>query len=217
MQDHFGHYLFLPFCNWLESTFKISEIPGVTPNLITLIHFICAIISGKLVCDNALTWRRAGCILFEIRSCLDILDGVVFRAQSHKVKFMSGYGTLGWYLDSGADVAGSLFVAAGTFVYFNRFPPLKGSQKSSKVMRDEESSMKLLSDGRSDDDDVAFKKRERFSSRAINITIALYALQVFIRSALWDHFLHAYSDLLEKPLPGVSTVSQRENYLCCKV
>eukprot|EP00794_Sanderia_malayensis_P020098 gene20098-22068_t len=216
-EDHFGHYIFLPFCNWFEDTFKISEIPGVTPNLITLIHFICAIIAGKMVADNSLTWRKAGAVLFEIRSCLDILDGVVFRAQSHNPRFISNHGTLGWYLDSGADVAGSLFVALGTFVYFNHNPPLKDShhyRNGDKFMRDEESAMKLLPGGgggrKSDDEDVMFKKRERFSSRAINITIALYALQVFMRSGLWDHFLNAYGDLLEKPLPGVSRKLQAE-------
>ena len=207
MQDHFAHYLYLPFCNWVETAFKISEIPGVTPNLITLIHFVFAMIAGRFMADADLSWRRLGAIIFEIRSCLDILDGVVYRSQSHSTKFMSGHGTLGWYLDSGADTLGSLFFAAGVYVYYNKFPPVKtkGNIKDMKL-KDEESAVKLLSDGSADEDEASHSKRKRFSRKAINITITLYAIQVFLRSALWDHFLQAYNELLDKPVAGVSPV-----------
>ena len=209
MQDYFGHYLFLPFCDWFEHVFKISEIPGVTPNVITFMHFICAIIAGKLISNNSLTWRRAGTVIFELRSCLDILDGVVFRAQSHSVKFLSNHGTLGWYLDSGADTVGSLVAGVGVVVFYFRQPPLKGNSNKSKIkLHDEESDMKLLSDcGSADEGEISIKKRERFSRRSIALTVFLYSLQVFIRSGLWDHFLNAYGDLLEKPISGVNPVS----------
>ena len=208
MQDHFAHYLYLPFCNWLESVFKISEIPGVTPNLITLMHFILAIIAGRLAAEPGLSWRRLGVIIFEIRSVLDILDGVVFRAQSHNPKFLSGHGTLGWYLDSGADIFGSLFFAVGVMVLYNRYPPVKNkSRLRDTKFKDEESAVKLLSDGSADEDDGSITKRSRFSRRAINITILLYAFQVFIRSALWDHFLQAYNSTLQQKVAGVSPVS----------
>lgn len=208
MQDHFAHYLYLPFCNWLEAVFKISEIPGVTPNVITFIHFTFAIIAARLVTEPGLSWRRLGVIIFEIRSCLDILDGVVFRAQHHRSKFQSGHGTLGWYLDSGADIFGSLFFAIGVVVFYNRYPPLKNKSGLRELkLKDEESAIKLLSDVSADEDDgAALSKRIRFSRKAINITVFLYALQVFLRSALWDHFLQAYDDMLDHPIPAVSPV-----------
>ena len=208
MQDHFAHYLYLPFCNWLETVFKVSEIPGVTPNVITFIHFTFAIISARLVIEPGLSWRRLGVIIFEIRSCLDILDGVVYRAQHHKKKFQSGHGTLGWYLDSGADIFGSLFFAVGVVVFYNRFPPLKKKSGLRELkMKDEESAVKLLSDGSADEEDgIASPSRIRFSRKAINITVFLYAFQVFLRSALWDHFLQAYNDTLDHRIPGVSRV-----------
>lgn len=206
MQDHFAHYLYLPFCDWFEAVFRISDIPGVTPNVITFIHFTLAIIAGKLVTDPGLSWRRLGAVIFEIRSCLDILDGVVYRSQHHKRKFQSGHGTLGWYLDSGADIFGSLFFAVGIVVYYNRNPPLKNkSGLRDMKQKDEESALKLLSDGSADEDD-SVAKRIRFSRKAINITVFLYALQVFLRSALWDHFLQSYNDTLDHHIPGVSPV-----------
>ena len=206
MQDHFAHYLYLPFCNWLEKVFRISEIPGVTPNVITFIHFSFAIISARLVTEPSLSLRRLGVVIFEIRSCLDILDGVVFRAQHKRIKFESGHGTLGWYLDSGADIFGSLFFAVGVVIFYNRNPPLRNKPGLIK-MKDEESAVKLLSDASADEDDSAVSHRRlRFSRKAINLTVLLYAVQVFLRSALWDHFLQKYDDMLDHSIPGVSRV-----------
>ena len=206
MQDHFAHYLYLPFCNWVERVFKVSEIPGVTPNVITFIHFTFAIISARLVTEPALSMRRLGVILFEIRSCLDILDGVVFRAQHHRVRFQSGHGTLGWYLDSGADIFGSLFFAIGVVIFYSRYPPLRSKPGLSKT-KDEESAVKLLSDVSADEDDSSVSpSRIRFSRKAIMVTVLLYAVQVFLRSALWDHFLQKYDDMLDHRIPGVTPV-----------
>ena len=207
MQDHFAHYLYLPFCNWVEKVFKVSEIPGVTPNAITFIHFTFAIIAARLVTEPALSMRRLGVIIFEIRSCLDILDGVVFRAQHHRVRFQSGHGTLGWYLDSGADIFGSLFFAIGVVIFYSRYPPLRSKPGLIKT-KDEESAVKLLSDVSADEDDSAVShSRIRFSRKAIMVTVLLYAVQVFLRSALWDHFLQKYDDMLDHRIPGVSHVS----------
>ena len=205
MQDHFAHYLYLPFCNWLERIFKVSEIPGVTPNVITFIHFTLAIISARLVTEPALSVRRLGAVIFEVRSCLDILDGVVWRAQHNSKRFQSGHGTLGWYLDSGADIFGSLFFAIGVMILYNRYPPLRNKPSTLKL-KDEESAVKLLSDASADEDDGGSSSRIRFSRKAINITILLYAVQVFLRSALWDHFLQKYDDMLDHRIPGVSRV-----------
>ena len=85
MLDHFGHYIYLPFCTWFDHYFRISSIPWMSPNVVTAVHWCLAAISGGLFASSSLNVRRMGVVMFECRSMLDIMDGVIYRAQS-KVK-----------------------------------------------------------------------------------------------------------------------------------
>ena len=209
MQDHFGHYIYLPFTQWLERTFSISKIPGVTPNLITGIHFLCAIISGKLFASMIVFIRQCGVLLYEFRSMLDILDGVVYRAQAHSSEFVSGWGTYGYLIDGLADTIGGLFLMAGTIYRFNKSPPFKNPDRyfKLKTKHDLESQEKLFSGEDSCNEELEESYGlKRYSRKAVNIIILLFTIHVILRSAMWDHFLHAYHDLLERPRTDVSPV-----------
>ena len=205
MQDHVDHYIYLPFCNWLEKTFKISEIPGVTPNALTTFHFCLAIFCAKLMMSQELVWRRLAVILYETRSCIDIMDGVVFRAQQRgQTSFSNGWGTFGYYFDAGADIVGGLGLAIAVTVLFTRHLPSKTNKS-----HDLESGQKLLADSGSADEHDDGTWGKRVSRRTVYITIFLFVVQVITRSGLWDHFLHSYHQLLEAPMTGVPRVSSK--------
>ena len=106
MQDHFGHYIYLPFCTWANGVFHISEIPWMSPNVVTALHFFVAIICGRMFASASLFLRRIAVLLYEFRSMLDILDGVIYRAQSKSKDFISGWGTYGYMFDGLADTLG---------------------------------------------------------------------------------------------------------------
>ena len=108
-QDHFGHYVYLPLATWINETFRISKIPFVTANVITVMHFVLAILCGRLAASQKLFVRRVAVILYSIRTMLDALDGVVYRAQSSTKEFNKGWGTYGYLIDAAADILGRFF------------------------------------------------------------------------------------------------------------
>lgn len=202
MQDHFGHYIFLPFCVWLDKTLGISKISFISPNVITSVHFCCAIIAGRLLASRAISVRRFGVILYEFRSMLDVLDGVVFRAQSTKKEFLSGWGTYGYMIDGLADTIGGLFVMVGTIYRLNKYPPFKNPEAVAKLKSkfkngDEESGERLLvAEDSCSEEVVEVYGLKRYSKKEINLTILFFTVTVILRSALWDHFNHSYHNLL---------------------
>lgn len=202
------HYVYLPLCRWFNTRFGISDIPGMCPNAVTLLHFVIAVCCGRYFASTSLLQRRMACVAFEIRSCLDVLDGVVYRAQSKRYTFVSGWGSSGYVVDGLADVFGSLFIMLGIVYRYNKCPPpkqpLKGAKQ--KQINDAESGKKLSSSSSSSSDSESMIAVERHS-RAYAIGLcAFVAVSVVARSKTWDHFTHTYHTLLEV---HTSTVSQR--------
>lgn len=216
MLDHFGHYLFLPFCKWTNEVFLISEIRWVTPNVITGIHFCIAIICGRLFASTILFVRRTAVMMFEIRSMLDIMDGVVYRAQMHSKIFKSGWGTWGYMIDGMADTLGGLFIMIGTLYRFNKYPPLKDPNTLSKLndkykASDVENASKLLiSDDSCSEEIEELYGLKRETRKHVNLVTLFFTLTVIMRSALWDHFNHNYHNLMGVSRPDISAAKQAE-------
>lgn len=196
LQDHTSHYINLPLMQMLDDKLGISDIPGVTPNLITGIHLAFAIVAAKCFISGSLCIRRLGVILYEMRYQLDLLDGVVYRAQQKiKHQYTSGWGTVGYLVDAFADFCGGILVAVSCTIFLNRYLPLKRVRGKAY---DEER-------GRNGESEVA--KLIHVSRRSVNIKMVLVTLQIMARSALWDYYCHAYHDLLEAQRPDIPRVS----------
>lgn len=216
MQDHFGHYLYLPLCEWLDRNFGISKIPGISPNVITTIHFCCAIIAGKLVSSTVLFSRRIGVMLYEFRTMLDAMDGVIYRAQSSTHEYLSGWGTYGYMIDGLADTIGGLFVMFGTIYRLNKHLPFKNPELLAKIKNkfgnyDAESGERLLSaDESCSEDTEETYGLKRYTRQTVNVTIVFFTITVIMRSALWDHFNHGYHELLATQRPDISPMKQTE-------
>ena len=214
MQDHFAHHIYLPFCEWLERTFHLSKVPGITPNAITALHFSLAIIAGKLIASSSFNQRRAGAIIYFIRNMLDTLDGVIYRAASESTDYLSGWGTYGYMVDALADTIGGLFIMCGTVYRLSKHLPIKNPEMLPKLKKkkygnyDTESGERLLSgdESYSSENEEAYGIK-RHSRQSVVLTIIFCTVTVIIRSGLWDHFNHGYHELLAAKRPDISPVS----------
>ncbi|EDO41206.1 predicted protein [Nematostella vectensis] len=205
MTEHIDHYINLPLMKLANENLGISSIPGVTPNVISFSHFICACISIKFLISGNLAIRRIGCCIYEFRNQLDLLDGVVYRAQAHQKTYVSGWGSWGYLVDAAMDFGGGLLLAFGIGVFLQRYPPLKRVRIHS---RDVESSRKLLAE-KVLDERPAFA-HVHFDRRAITVKVLLATVQAVARSGIWDYFIKSYHELLEKPSVSISTELQTE-------
>jgi len=214
MLTHFDQYVYLPFCRWVNNQFGISELPWMSPNLVTFMHFTIAVCCGRFFASSYLLFRRIACIMFELRSCLDILDGVIYRAQSKTKTFISGWGSLGYWIDGMADVFGSLFIILGTIYRYNKCPPLKNRSCIKKYNRvetkDVESSTKLLSSESEESGGEIIPGVERHTRKyAIGVCLFI-TLTVVGRSKMWDYFQQSYHELLGVPRLHFSSRKQLE-------
>jgi len=147
--------------------------------------------------------------MFETRSMLDIMDGVIYRAQSKVKAVLSGWGTWGYMIDGVADTTGSLFIMFGVLWRFNKNPPLKSTPSSSRLYNyqpltsttedDSTTTSKEHITERTDDswfDEAEVGARERHSQTKVNLNMLFIALAIGLRGALWDHFVHNYHTVM---------------------
>ena len=198
MQDHMGHYVHHYGAEWLEQHTRLSELPFVSPNLITFTHLCLAGVSGYLVASEQLLWRRIGVFLFQVRFFLDMLDGAVFRAQQHKHVVVNGWGTWGYVIDASADIVAGVFLCLGIYYYLHRCPP-RHSDGLSKT--GEKSGRALVNN-------EPFITEKVVNRTAINITLGLVLFQGLLRSLFWDRYQFQLYNILQtkftKPADVVS-------------
>lgn len=204
MQDHADHYVFFPCMKILNEKTGLYTVPGITPNLISGTHLFLAIMAAKCFISGSLCIRRVGVLLYQIRSSLDILDGVVFRAQQNITgKFLSVWGSMGYLIDAFADLCGGLLIGVACTIFLNRYPPWKRVRTKRHVDELESGRNKAVCF-------PAGEEEERYvhvSRRSVNIKMLLCIVQIVARSGFWDHYLHSYVDLLEVPNPDIPRVS----------
>ena len=62
--------------------FKISEkLTFISADMISFSHVMVGAVAGKFLGSEILNQRRLGVLLFEVRSFLDSLDGLVARSR----------------------------------------------------------------------------------------------------------------------------------------
>ena len=203
MQDHMGHYVHHYGAEWFEHRTKISELPFITPNLITFTHLCLAFVSGYFVSSEQLMWRRFGVFLFQARFFLDMLDGAVFRAQQHKKMVVNGWGTWGYVIDASADVLAGLVLCSGLFVYLRRCPPRdvasKAGEKSARAALNNE----------------PFSAEKVVNRSAINVTLGLVLLQGLLRSMFWDRYQFQLFGLLQTKFTKPTDVVSCQSMVAC--
>jgi len=187
----------------LNRNMGLSELPWMSANLVTTMHLIIAVCSGRFFGSSLLSFRRIACILFEVRSCLDVLDGVIYRAQKGSTTFVSGWGSMGYMIDAVADVFGSFSILLGTMYRYNKCPPLKltTAGKSNKYKGEDKEAKEPTGE---------LLGVERHSRRYAFGVCLFVAVNIGMRSILWDHFQKSYHQLLGVPRSDISWRKQIE-------
>lgn len=150
--------------------------------------------------------RQVGVLLFQLRSFLDCLDGVVFRAHMKNQRYKSYYGDLGYYVDALSDILGGTCLVIGCLLYFFKQRPLR-----SKLRQNNQS----LSTRSSPTSDIAMEETELMmlnledepkisltndiieSKGKIVSALSLFALRYSLSAMFWDRYVRIYEDLLD--------------------
>lgn len=127
MIDHMTHYVYDIIARFIENDLYLTYyLPWLSPNMVSIFGLFCAIVASRLILSDKLSYRRIGCILFELRNFSDSLDGVVFRALANKNhSYESVRGTLGYNVDVICDGLGGLVLVLALFIRFLRNPPTR--------------------------------------------------------------------------------------------
>lgn len=212
MQDHTSHYINLPLMELADERLGMSSLPGVTPNLISLVHLFAAVVAAKCMISGSLVVRRVGVLLYEIRYQLDILDGVVYRAQAHKKNsYASGFGSLGYVIDAFSDLCGGILMATACTLFLWHFPPLKrvrvvsfgGGSGDAEELPSRKSMNECSREG---------EKIVHWNRRAVVVRMAVATVQLILRSALWDFYLRSYVQLLESSTRNIPRVGKKNEH-----
>lgn len=185
--DYINFYILGPLAGLTDKVMKLSETTWLTPNMISVTHVFVAIGAGRLISRKSIVHRRLGVIAFQLRSCLDDLDGFVARQRNHVYGEHSDVGSTGYFVDAICDTLGTTALLIGIFIYLrNNLPKYSGYMKLEPI---------LPSVGSYTGSCIVQKKKIRH----INVipTILLFAGELIISSALWNRYIDLYQNLLE--------------------
>lgn len=182
--DDTNHYLFSPLATIVDDLFRISETSWITPNIISSFHVFIAILSGKCIADDSLTWRRVGVVLFQVRTFLDDMDGHVARVRKHIKGERSEIGTSGYYIDGICDSLGCVALLIGTFIYLKNNPPRRGYLPLQAIIPNDK------------DNGIIYKVK--VNTKKVARKVCCFSAQLLISSTAWNRYIALYQDMLER-------------------
>jgi len=190
----------------MESKFFFTYyFPFISANSISFLHCFLALISIKFFSHESLRRRQIGVLIFEIRSFLDDLDGVVFRAHAKNQRYKSHYGALGYYIDATSDILGGACLVIGCLIYLLRHRPLRTITRSMNSPSTTTIKMSPASDDEKDlmmlnlDDDVKIPMTTEIveSKQRIWIVFILFSLRYALSANFWDRTVRNYEEILD--------------------
>ena len=136
--------------------------------------------------SESLSTRQAGVFLFQIRTLLDSLDGVVARARmSNAEKKLGDFWSAGHIIDGVCDIAGTIALFIGCAVFLTQHPSRK--QYSPLPVSNGES--------KSGGNGNGHHSYDRFKSPLI--MLCCYGVLVFCSSLTWNYYMDKYSEMLD--------------------
>ncbi|KAK6631984.1 hypothetical protein RUM44_007014 [Polyplax serrata] len=185
MLDHVNLYLISPFVRVFDSIFRISDFLLITPNMISFSHAMVAAVAGKFVSSHALSTRRIGVVLFELRTFLDGLDGHVARTRKHVRGEGSEVGSLGYVIDGVCDAFGITFLMIGVLMYL----------RNTLSRRD----YLPVHTAHADKSEYSEAYRKKLLKKRVWQVISCVSAQQMLSSTAWNRYIALYQDLLEHP------------------
>lgn len=169
----------------------------------------------KFFASESLLRRQIGVLIFQFRTFLDCLDGVVFRAHTHNNRYKSYHGNFGYYVDAFSDILGGTCLILGCLFYFYKQRPLRTIPARANVCLSS-----AASDGGGEETDMMILNLEDEqppsrshspaaptvneinnnlveTKNAIFNTLLLFSVRYSLAGMFWDRHVQAYEDLLD--------------------
>ncbi|CAF0793199.1 unnamed protein product [Rotaria sp. Silwood1] len=204
-------YVRAPLAEYVESNLHFTYyFPLISANAISIFHCCLSLISIKFFSSESLYQRRIGVLIFEIRTFLDDLDGVVFRAHAKNSHYKSYHGGLGFYVDALSDVLGGTCLMIGCLLYFYKQRPIRSI--THQISRSLSTRLSRSSDTENEETDVIILNMDDEpkipSVNDINtniletkgrifISLSLFTLRYSLAAIFWDRDVQAYESLLD--------------------
>ncbi|CAF2809568.1 unnamed protein product [Rotaria sp. Silwood2] len=205
------HYVQSPLAEYVESNLHFTYyFPSISANAISIFHCCLSLISIKIFSSGSLFRRRIGVLIFECRSFLDCLDGVIFRAHAKNSHYKSYHGGLGFYVDALSDVLGGTCLIIGCLLYFYKQRPFRSITQ--QVSRSLSTRLSRSSDTENEEIDLIIlnidDEQKIPSINDINtnlletkgrifIYLGLFTIRYSLAAIFWDRNVQAYEDLLD--------------------
>lgn len=204
MSDPIQHYIINPTSEFFDEITKFSKIfYFISPNMISFTHLSMSLIAAKFVSSDNLKTRRLGVLLYQFRTWLDSLDGVVFRShknQQHEYK--SHHDSWGFFIDAGSDITGAVIFSFGVLFYLFKLP----ASFFNKYKEDGTATLPLTKseNGYSSGE----KTNGKPSKKMLFWKCLCFGMQVFVASGTWDKRVEQYGEIYAKKLDAQKTVRQ---------
>ncbi|CAF3210291.1 unnamed protein product [Rotaria socialis] len=211
------HYVRSPLAESVETKLHFTYyFPFISANAVSFFHCFLSVVSMKFVASESFSRRQLGVLIFQFRTFLDCLDGVVFRAHSNNKRYKSYYGDFGYYVDALSDILGGTCLIIGCLLYFYKERPFRS--KSTATINSSVSPGSSASDGSREDNDLMILNLEDDQScshaassprkndlssnlletkRTIFITLLVFSLRYSISAFFWDRYVRLYEQLLD--------------------
>lgn len=200
MLNHPSHFVYLPVGMAFEQITRFSaRFAFITPNMISSFHLMMAILSAKLVTSDSIFVRQIAVLLFEFRTFLDSLDGIVARARIHQVENISNFGSFGHFVDGVTDTLGTIAFMIGSLCFLKGQNLAKIAYNLLPAWTNEVSVANIKANG-CITNGIANTKPIQIASatnRRICFVWGCFCVQVIISALLWERYVSGYYQLLE--------------------
>ena len=193
--DFPNFFLLGPLACIFDHLVGISRSLWISPNAISFTHVIVALVAGKCVSSKHIGERRIGVLLFQIRSWMDDLDGIVARKRMNVQGERSEIGTFGYFVDGICDAIGTVALFVGIYYHLRWNLPKHGYEKLQTV------SLPVGSgDVGKSGSCVVHRKKVLNKIRGYNslwLTVILLIGSIVASSIAWNRYVYLYQELLE--------------------
>ncbi|XP_034933909.1 ceramide phosphoethanolamine synthase [Chelonus insularis] len=188
MLDYLNFYVFSPLAALVDRIFGLSKWEWLSPNHISFFHVLVAILAGKLISSKSLSQRKLGVLVFQIRSWLDDLDGLIARKRKHIGGEHSDVGSTGYFVDAICDSLGSVALLIGIFFCLKNTLARRGGYIRLQPL------VPSITEGPIGSCVVHKKK---MTSKNVLPSVVLITGSLVASSLAWNRYIDLYQNLLE--------------------
>ena len=143
-------------------------------------------------------------LLFEVRSFLDSLDGLVARARSRQPAMIADHTQWGYWMDGLCDLIGTIFFMIAVLYLCQRSLPSRRTISFNRPRWWFPMTSISTTSGSADPDQEAFLPSNNNTGRAVTfrqstILVASLSLLQLISSYFWNRYMEQYHMLLKVP------------------